>query len=91
MLLLVLQAASSFDKMVGKAKVADIYDTFGLVDTMSIGDVLGKKPKKNSCKSSDLLKETGAKKARLASSKEAASARSTLTPMASPDVLGSQL
>ena len=55
--------------MVSKAKVADVYDAFRLADTMSVGDVLGKKPKKNSRKSSDPLKETSAKKARLASAR----------------------
>jgi hypothetical protein len=36
-----------------KAKVADVYNAFGLADTMSVGDVLGKKSKKNSRKSSN--------------------------------------
>jgi hypothetical protein len=91
MLLLVLQATSSFDGMASKAKVADVYDAFGLLDTMFDGDVLGTKSKKNSCKSNDPLKETGAKKARLASAEDAASTCLTLTPLASPDVLGPQL
>ena len=73
LLLLMFQASSSFDEMVGKAKVVDVYDTFGLVDTMSVGDVLGMKSKKNSRKSSDPLKDAGAKKARLTSAKEATS------------------
>ena len=77
--------------MAGKAKVADIYDAFGLAYTMSVGDVLGKNSKKNSRKSINPPKETDAKMARLASVKEAASAHPTLTPMVSPDGLGSQL
>ena len=56
------QAPSSFDGMAGKAKAADVYDAFGLVDTMSVGDVIGKKSKKNSRKSSDSPKDARAKK-----------------------------
>jgi hypothetical protein len=87
LLLLMFQASSSFDGMAGKAKVADVYDAFGLADTMSVVDVLGKKSKKNSRKSSDPSKGTGAKKARLTSAEEAASVR-PVTPMASPDISG---
>ena len=61
-LLLMFQASSSFDGMADKAKVVDVYDAFGLAETMSIGDVLGRKSKKNSRKSSDPLKDGGAKK-----------------------------
>ena len=85
------QAPSSFDGMAGKAKAADVYDAFGLVDTMSVGDVIGKKSKKNSRKSSDPLKDVDVKKARLTSVEEAASVRSVATPVASPDISGSQL
>ena len=67
--LLVLQAALSFDGMAGKTKVADVNDAFSLVDTMYVGDLFVKKSKKNSRKSSDPLKETSAKKARLASAR----------------------
>ena len=77
--------------MAGKAKVADVYDAFGLVDTMSVGDVIGKKSKKNSRKSSDSPKDVGANKARLTSAEEAASVRLVATPVASPDISGSQL
>jgi len=77
--------------MAGKAKVADVYDAFGLVDTMSVGDVIGKKSKKNSRKSSDSPKDARAKKARLTYVEEAASIRPMATPMASPDISGSQL
>ena len=75
--------------MASKVKVADIYDAFGLADTMSVGNVLGRKSKKNSRKSSAPLKENVMKKVRLASTKEVASAHPTLTPMASPDVSSS--
>ena len=77
--------------MAGKAKVVDVYDAFGLVDTMSIGDVLGKKSKKNFRKSSDPPKDTGVKKARLTSAEEVASVRPVTTPVASLDISGSQL
>jgi hypothetical protein len=73
--------------MASKAKVADVNDAFGLVDTMSVGDLFTKKPKKNSHKA----KETGAKKARMTSTKEAASAHLASTLMASPDISDSQL
>ena len=77
--------------MAGKAKVVDVYDAFGLVDTMSIGDVLGKKSKKNFRKSSDPPKDTGVKKARLTSAEEAASVAPITTPVISPDISGSQV
>ena len=70
-------------------KVADVYDTFGLADTMSVGNVLAKKSKKSSRMSSDPPKDAGAKKARLTSAKEAASAHPTPTPVASPNISGS--
>ena len=60
-LLLMFQASSSFDGMAGKAKAADVCDAFGLVDTMSAGDVLGKKSKKSSRKSSDPRRMPGQK------------------------------
>jgi hypothetical protein len=50
MLPLVFQASLSFDRMAGKAKVTDVNDAFGLVDTMSVGDLFTKKAKKNSRK-----------------------------------------
>jgi hypothetical protein len=66
-LLLMLQASSSFEGMVGKAKIADVNDAFILANTMSVGDLFTKKEKKNSRKASEPLKETDAKKGRLAS------------------------
>jgi hypothetical protein len=39
----VLQAASSFDGMASKTKVVDVSDAFDLADTMSVGDIFGKK------------------------------------------------
>ena len=92
-LLLMLQAPSSFDGVASKAKVADVNDAFVLTDAMSVGDLFTgtKKAKKNSCKASEPPKETGAKKARLTSVKEAGSARSVPSPVVSPDVSGSQL
>ena len=77
--------------MVGKAKVADVTAAFGLADTKSVGDIFGGKSKKNSCKSSDPPKDAGVKKARLASTEEATSARPPPTPVPSPNVLGYQL
>jgi hypothetical protein len=77
--------------MAGKAKVANVDDTFGLANTMSVGDLFTKKTKKNSRKANDLPKEPGSKKARMTSAEEAGSARPIPTPVASPDVLGSQL
>ena len=79
--------------MAGKAKVANVNDAFGLADAMSIGDLFTgtKKAKKNSRKASEPLKETSTKKARLASTEEAGSARPIPSPMVSPYVLGSQL
>jgi hypothetical protein len=74
--------------MASKAKVADVADAFGLADTMSIGDIWGKY-KKNSYKSSNPLKDAGAKKERLASTEGVTSTRPTPTPVASPDVPGS--
>jgi len=92
-LLLMLQAPSSFDGVASKAKVADVNDAFVLTDAMSVGDLFTgtKKAKKNSCKASEPPKETGAKKARLTSVKEAGFARSVPSPVVSPDVSGSQL
>ena len=77
--------------MDGKAKVVDVNDAFGLEDPMSVGDLFTKKAKNNSRKSGDLPKETGTKKARMTSAEEAPSTRLAPTPVASPDILGSQL
>ena len=66
-------------------------DAFGLADIMSIGDLFTgtKKAKKNSRKASEPSKETGVKKARLASTKEVGFARSLPSPVVSPDISGS--
>ena len=77
--------------MASKTKVADVNDAFGLADTMSIGDLFTKKVKKNLRKASEPSKETGVKKARLASAEEAGTARPIPSPVVSPDNLGSQL
>jgi hypothetical protein len=89
LLLLLFQASSGFDGMAGKAKVANVNDAFGLTDTMSVDDLFTKKAKKNSRKAGDLPKETGVKKARVTSAKEAASARPAPTPVMSHDISGS--
>jgi hypothetical protein len=47
---LLVQAASSFDGMGSKVKIADVDDTFGAADTMSISDLFGKNPKKKTRK-----------------------------------------
>ena len=86
-----LQAPLSFDRMAGKAKVADVNDAFGLADTMSVGDVFSNKAKKNSRKASEPLKETDVKKARLASVEEAGTTHPVPSPVVSPNVLSSQL
>ena len=86
-----LQAPSSFDGVASKAKVADVNDAFVLTDAMSVGDLFTKKANKNSRKASEHPKETGAKKARLASAEEAGTARPIPSPVVSPDNLGSQL
>jgi hypothetical protein len=91
MLLSMQQAASSYDGMATKGKVADVCDAFGMVDTMLVGDIFAKKNKKTSRNSSDPPKEAGAKKARLASDEGVVSACPVPMPTASPDVLGSQL
>ena len=78
--------------MAGKVKVADVNDAFGLADIMSIGDLFTgtKKAKKNSRKASEPSKETGVKKARLASAEEVGTAHLVPSPMVSPDVSSSQ-
>jgi hypothetical protein len=90
-LLLMLHVSSSFVGMAGKAKVADVNDAFILADTMSVDDLFTKKAKKNSRKASEPLKETGVKKARLASTKEAGSTHPVPSPTVSPDISGSQV
>jgi len=54
-------AASSFDGMATKGKVANVYDAFGVADTMSVGDIFVGIQKKNSSRSSDPPKVAGAK------------------------------
>ena len=58
---------------------------------MSFGDLFTstKKVKKNLRKASEPLKETDAKKARLASTEEAGTARPVPSPVVSPDNLSS--
>jgi hypothetical protein len=49
-MVLMFQSSSSFGRMAstsGKSKVADVHDSLGLVDSMSIGDLFVKKAKKN--------------------------------------------
>jgi hypothetical protein len=58
---------------------------------MSIDDLFAKKTNKSSRKANDPLKEPGVKKARLTSADEVAYARLSHTPVASPDILTSQL
>ena len=77
--------------MAGKAKVIDVNDAFGLMDTMSFGDLFTKTAKKNSRKASEPPKEINAKMTRLASAEEVGFAHSVPSPAVSPDVLGSQL
>ena len=77
--------------MAGEAKVVDVHDTFGIADTMSVGDLFTKKTKKNSRLANEPPKEPGAKKARTTSAEEAGSTRPIPTPVVSPIVSGSQL
>ena len=91
MLPLVFQASLIFDGMVGKAKVTDVNDAIGLTDTMSIGNLFTKKAKKNLRKASEPSKETGVKKARLASAEEVGTTHPIPSPVVSPDVSDSEL
>jgi hypothetical protein len=50
-MVLMFQSSSSFRRLAStssKSKVVDVHDSFGLVDTRSIGDLFVKKAKKNS-------------------------------------------
>ena len=47
---LYVQATSSFNGMDNKAKIVDVNDAFGAANTMSVGDVFGKNPKKKTRK-----------------------------------------
>jgi len=62
-----MQATSSSDEMGSKAKVADVNDAFGAADTMLIGDVFGKNPKKKTCKATDSPLDVAPKRPRLSS------------------------
>jgi len=62
-----MQATSSSDEMGSKAKVADVNDAFGAADTMLIGDVFGKNPKKKTCKAADPPLDVAPKRPRLSS------------------------
>ena len=86
-----LQAASSFDGMGSRGKVADVSDAFGAADTMSVGYVFGKKQKKNFHKYDDPLKDTGSKRTKVSSAEEPSSVHPASTPTASPDASLSQL
>jgi hypothetical protein len=86
-----LQPASSFDGMGNKGKVADVSDAFGVADTMSIGDVFGKKQKKSSRKSADPPKDAGSKRAKISSVEEPVPTRPAPAPAASPDASVSKL
>jgi len=77
--------------MDGKAKVVDVSDAFGPEDPMSVGDLFTKKAKKNSWKADDLPKETRVKKTRMTYAEEVTSTSPAPTPVASPDISGSQL
>ena len=59
-----LQAPLSFDRMAGKAKVADVNDAFGMADNMSVGDVFGKNPKKKTRKATDPSSDVALKRPR---------------------------
>jgi len=53
LLFFTMQAASGFDGMGSKLWIADVTSAFDATDTMSVGDVFGKNPKKKARKAAD--------------------------------------
>lgn len=48
-----MQATGNFSKMADKSRIVNVTSAFDTMDTMSIGDVLGKNPKKKAQKAMD--------------------------------------
>ena len=62
-----MQAASDFDGMGSKSRIADVSSAFDATDTMYVGDVFGKNPKKKALKAVDPSADPAHKKLKLSS------------------------
>ena len=87
---LYVQATSSFNRMGSKAKIADVNDAFGVADTMSVGDVFSKNPKKKTRKAANPSSAIAPKRPRSSSIAQAAPTRLASASTASLDASGSQ-
>ncbi|XP_066333146.1 uncharacterized protein [Miscanthus floridulus] len=83
-------AASSFDEMGSKVKVANVSDAFGAASAMSMGDMFGKKHKKNTRKATDPPADVAPKRPRPTSVAASAPTRLASISTASPKSSSSQ-
>ena len=85
-----MQAASGFDGMGSKLWIADVTSAFDATNTMSVGDVFGKNPKKKARKAVDPSADLAHKKPKSSSAMAIAPTRVASVSTAFADAFGSQ-